>query len=47
MPGDFLYDVFLSQSWVDKAVVHALGERLREDGLRVWLEHWEIKPEES
>ena len=32
----FPYDVFLSHSSKDKAVVRELAERLREDGLRVW-----------
>ena len=44
MPDDFKYDVFLSHSSRDKAVVRDLAERLREDGLRVWLDAWEIRP---
>jgi small GTP-binding protein len=44
MADDFTYDVFLSYSSRDKEVVHPLAERLREDGLRVWLDAWEIKP---
>ena len=35
MPDEFKYDVFLSHSSKDKAVVHALAERLQADGLRV------------
>jgi len=42
MPDDFTHDVFLSHSSKDKAVVRAVAERLRADGLRVWLEDWEI-----
>jgi hypothetical protein len=42
MPEDFKYDVFLSHSAKDKAVVRLLAERLREDGLKVWFDEWEI-----
>ena len=42
MADDLEYDVFLSQSAQDKAVVRAVAERLRGDGLRVWLDDWEI-----
>jgi len=44
MPDDFAYDVFLSCSPQDKAVVRPLAERLRADGLRVWYFEWELKP---
>jgi len=37
------YDVFLSHNSRDKAVVHALAERLHADGLSVWLDDWIIK----
>ena len=47
MADDFKYDVFLSHSAKDKAVVRAVAERLREDGLRVWLDDWEIGPGDS
>src|ERR671938_1771029 len=47
MAEDFQYDVFLSHSTKDKAVVRALAERLRADGLRVWLDDWEIRPGDS
>ena len=40
----FKYDVFLSHSKHDKPVVLALAERLREDGLKVWLDDWVIQP---
>ena len=33
----FEYDVFLSYSHEDKDIVHPLAEKLREDGVRVWL----------
>ena len=37
----FPYDVFLSHSAKDKAVVRPLAERLRVDGLKVWFDEWE------
>jgi len=40
----FDYDVFISHSSRDREVVHELAGRLRGDGLRVWLDDWEIKP---
>jgi hypothetical protein len=47
MADNFNYDVFLSHSAKDKAVVRPLAERLRADGLRVWLDDWEIRPGDS
>lgn len=44
MADEFKYDIFLSHSSKDLGVVRALAERLRGDGLRVWLDDWEIKP---
>jgi hypothetical protein len=38
----FTHDVFLSHSAKDKAVVRPLAERLRQDGLKVWFDEWEI-----
>ncbi len=35
MSAEFSYDVFLSHSAKDKAVVRPLAERLRQDGLKV------------
>jgi hypothetical protein len=43
MADDFSYDVFLSHSSKDKAVVGAIAERLRADNLRVWFDEWELK----
>lgn len=43
----FKYDAFLSYSSKDKSIVHALAKRLRQDGLRVWLDVWVIKPGDS
>ena len=45
--SEFSFDVFLSHSAKDKAVVRAVAERLRGDGLRVWFDEWEIKPGDS
>ncbi|MGH9831445.1 MAG: toll/interleukin-1 receptor domain-containing protein [Blastocatellia bacterium] len=48
MADDFFkYDVFLSHSSKDKAVVRAVAERLRIDKLRVWFDEWELKPGHS
>ncbi len=41
---EFEYDVFLSHSSHDKPVVRELAERLKGDGLRVWLDDWVIQP---
>src|SRR6266576_2562403 len=47
MSEQYAFDVFLSHSSKDKAVVRAVAERLRADGLRVWFDEWEIKPGDS
>jgi small GTP-binding protein len=47
MADDFKFDVFLSYSAKDKAVVHPIAERLKADGLRVWLDDWEIRAGDS
>lgn len=47
MSNAFAFDVFISYSSKDKTVVHALAQRLRDDGLRVWLDDWEIRLGES
>lgn len=38
------FDVFLSHNGRDKPTVRVLGEALRERGLRVWLDEWELVP---
>jgi hypothetical protein len=43
----FPYDVFLSHSAKDQAVVRPLEERLRTDGLKVWFDEWVLKPGDS
>jgi small GTP-binding protein len=47
MNEQFSFDVFLNHSSKDKEVVRAIAERLRADGLRVWLDDWEIRPGDS
>jgi len=47
MGESFEYDVFLSYSSEDKAVVLAVAERLRQDGLKVWFDEWVLKPGDS
>ncbi|MBL8190572.1 MAG: toll/interleukin-1 receptor domain-containing protein [Acidobacteria bacterium] len=44
MAEEFNYDVFLSHSVKDKPIVRELAERLRKDGLKVWLDEWVLKP---
>lgn len=44
MTETFKYDVFISHSSMDKPIVRELAARLKSDGLRVWLDEWEIKP---
>jgi hypothetical protein len=44
MPSESRYDVFLSHGAKDKAVVRPVMERLRADGLKVWLDEWVLKP---
>ena len=45
--AEFPYDVFLSHSAKDKAVVRPLAERLRVDGVKVWFDEWEIAKDEG
>jgi len=47
MPDEFQYDVFLSHSAKDKAVVREIAERLRADGLRVWFDERVLKAGDS
>ncbi len=47
MPDEFQYDVFLSHSTKDKAVVRPLAERLRNYGLKVWFDEWVLKAGDS
>ncbi|MDP4029740.1 MAG: TIR domain-containing protein [Gallionella sp.] len=44
MSDQYTFDVFLSHSSKDKDAVRAIAERLKGDGLRVWLDEWELKP---
>jgi hypothetical protein len=44
MSTQFDYDVFLSYNHKDKPVVRELANRLKQDGLCVWLDEWEIQP---
>ena len=47
MPDEFPYDVFLSHSAKDQAVVRPLAERLRADAVKVWFDEWVLKPGDS
>jgi hypothetical protein len=44
---NFTFDLFLSHSSKDKAVVRPLAERLRADGVKVWFDEWVLKPGDS
>jgi small GTP-binding protein len=44
MDKDLEFDVFLSYSSKDKTIVKRLAERLKQDGLQVWLDEWAIEP---
>jgi hypothetical protein len=39
----YLHDVFLSHDSLDKEVVRDLAIRLRDRGLRVWFDEWEVR----
>jgi hypothetical protein len=43
-PVGFLNDVFLSYSSKDGEFVQALAERLQSQGVRVWMDRWNIRP---
>ena len=43
----FTYDVFLNHSAKAKAVVRAVAEALRKDGLRVWPDESAVEPGDS
>ena len=47
MADQFQFDVFLSHSAKDKAVVRDVAARLQRDGVRVWLDEEQIKPGDS
>ncbi|NJO37206.1 MAG: TIR domain-containing protein [Rhizobiales bacterium] len=44
MTEKFTYDVFISYSSQDKAIVHPLAQRLKLDGVKVWLDDWVLQP---
>lgn len=43
MPIEFQYDVFLSHNSKDKPRVRRLAERLKQAGLRVWFDEWNVR----
>lgn len=47
MAEAFQYDVFLSHSSKDKAVVRTIAQRLRKDGVKVWFDEREIQAGDS
>lgn len=47
MPDPFLFDVFLSHNSKDKPRVRRLAERLKQAGLRVWFDEWNLQSGET
>ena len=43
MSEQFDYDVFLSYSSKDKVVARDIAEQLKDEGVRVWFDEWEIR----
>src|SRR5712671_838566 len=43
MADNFSYDVFLSYNAKDKPRVRRLAERLKQAGLRVWFDEWNVR----
>ena len=44
MQSEQRFDVFMCHNSEDKSAVIALAERLEEEGLRLWLDEWELQP---
>ncbi len=42
MQHDFIYDAFLSHSSKDKDMVRGIAKQLRDNGLKVWFDEWEV-----
>ncbi len=38
------FDVFLCHNSVDKIAVKKIGEQLEREGIRVWLDEWQLRP---
>lgn len=47
MEDIFQHDVFPSHSSKDKEVARQIAARLREDGIKVWVEEGELRPGDS
>lgn len=41
-PASFKFDAFISFSGEDRLAARSIAERLRNDGLRVWFDEWQI-----
>lgn len=41
--ANYTHDVFLSHSHIDKPLVRELAKKLRDNGIRVWFDEWEVK----
>jgi len=47
MEVEFRWDVFISYSSKDKVTVHGIADKLKHDGLDVWLDEWILRPGDS
>lgn len=47
MATNLLFDVFLSYSSKDRKIVRGIADLLKQDGLQVWFDEWEIRPGDS
>jgi hypothetical protein len=47
MADKLSYDVFLSHNAKDKPRVRRLAERLRDAGLRVWFDEWNVESSDT
>ena len=43
-PSDVQFDVFLCHNSKDKSEVKRIGEQLKQQGLKPWLDEWELRP---
>ncbi|MEM6404047.1 MAG: GUN4 domain-containing protein [Cyanobacteria bacterium P01_D01_bin.116] len=43
-PSDVQFDVFLCHNSKDKSEVKQIGQQLKQQGLKPWLDEWELRP---
>ena len=42
--SDIQFDVFLCHNSNDKMEIKQIGEKLKQQGLKPWLDEWEFRP---